>query len=301
MQPTDQILVLGAGELGTAVLENISRHGNIKDSTITVLLRSETITTTETAKRAQLDHLKSLGIHFLDGDIVHNTEAELATLFEPFGTIIGCTGMAAVPGIQVKLTRAVLAAKVPRYIPWQFGVDYDIIGPGSSQNLFSEQLEVRALLRSQTATAWIIISTGMFMSFLFEESFGVVPEDRRTVRALGSWENRVTVTCVEDIGLMTTEVVFGEAEWNRVVFVAGDTVSYGKLADVLEEVGGKEVKRIEDSVETLKGELAKDPENGIKKYRVVFAEGTGVAWDIEKTLNAERGIELQSVERWLRK
>jgi hypothetical protein len=301
MPSTEQILVLGAGELGTAVLENLARHRKINGSTIIVLLRSETINTTQAPKKAELNHLTSLGINFLAGDIVHNTEDELTNLFKPFNTIIGCTGMAAVPGIQAKLTRAVLAAKVSRYIPWQFGVDYDIIGPGSSQNLFSEQLEVRALLRSQKTTSWIIISTGMFMSFLFEESFRVVSGDRSTVRALGSWSNRVTVTSVEDIALMTAEVVFDEVEWNRVVFIAGDTISYGRLADVLEEFSGKEIKRIEDTVGALKEELASDPDNGIMKYRVVFAEGKGVAWDVEKTLNAEKGIVLQSVENWLRK
>jgi hypothetical protein len=46
--------------------------------------------------------------------------------------------------------------------------------------------------------------------------------------------------------------------------------------------------------------LAKDPANPIKKYRVVFAAGTGVSWDIGKTFNAERGIAVTSVERWAR-
>jgi hypothetical protein len=300
MSPQSRILVLGAGELGTAVLENLVHHGANKSANIEVLLRKETINTESEAKKAELDHLASLGINFLAGDIVHNTETELAELFKSFGTIIGCTGMSAVPGVQVKLTKAVLAAGVERYIPWQFGVDYDIIGPESSQNLFSEQLEVRALLRGQSATEWIVISTGMFMSFLFEEVFGVVSIDRRTVRALGSWENRVTVTSIDDIGLMTAEIVFAEKEWSRVVFIAGDTISYRRLADVLETIDGAEVTRVEDTVDVLKEGLKKDPENGIKKYRVVFAEGLGVAWDVEKTMNKEKGIVLRSVESWLR-
>jgi hypothetical protein len=301
MLPQSRILVLGAGELGTAVLGNLVRHGANKAANITVLLRKETINTQSDAKKAELNHLKSLGINFLPGDIVHNNESELAELFKDFGTVIGCTGMSAVPGVQVKLTNAVLAAGVHRYIPWQFGVDYDIIGPGSSQNLFSEQLEVRTLLKGQSATEWIIISTGMFMSFLFEEMFGVVSADRRTVRALGSWANRVTVTSVEDIGRMTAEVVFAEMEWSRVVFIAGDTVSYESLADILDTVGGGKVTRVEDTLDALKEDLKKDPENGIKKYRVVFAEGRGVAWDLEETMNKKRDIALQNVESWLRK
>lgn len=61
-----------------------------------------------------------------------------------------------------------------RDLPWQFGVHYDVIGKGSVQDLFDEQFECETLLRSQQAMEWIIVSTGMFTSFLFETSFGVV-------------------------------------------------------------------------------------------------------------------------------
>ncbi|MGF6660693.1 hypothetical protein QF000_002338 [Paraburkholderia atlantica] len=69
------------------------------------------------------------------------------------------------PGVQLKITQAALDAKVKRYFPWRFGVDYDIIGRGSAQVLFDEQLDVRDLLRAQTGTEWVIVSTGMFTSF----------------------------------------------------------------------------------------------------------------------------------------
>ena len=37
--------------------------------------------------------------------------------------------------------------------PGKFGVNYDVIGRGSAQDLFDEQLEVRDLLRSQRRRA----------------------------------------------------------------------------------------------------------------------------------------------------
>lgn len=48
----------------------------------------------------------------------------------------------------------------------------------------------------------------MFMSFSFEALFGVVSGDRGTVRALGIWENEVTVTAPGDIGVVVAEVVW---------------------------------------------------------------------------------------------
>ena len=46
------------------------------------------------------------------------------------------------------------------------------------------------------------------MSFSFEASFGVVSGDRGTVRALGSWENEVTVMVPGIIGVVGAENVW---------------------------------------------------------------------------------------------
>lgn len=108
---------------------------------------------------------KFLGIDTLTGNITNTTEPELPALFAPFDTIIACTGMTYPPGTQLILTRAILASPTRPYFPWQFGVDYDIIGRGSSQDLLSEQLCGGQPLRQQTGIDWVIVSTGLFMSF----------------------------------------------------------------------------------------------------------------------------------------
>lgn len=204
-------------------------------------------------------------------------------------------------GVQRKLARAVLQAGVKRYLPWQFGVDYDVIGRGSAQDLFDEQLDVRDLLRSQDQTEWVIVSTGMFTSFLFEPSFGVVHLGRSTVNALGSWDNAVTVTAADDIGALTTEIVFAEPRIvDQIVTIAGDTITYRQLADAVDELLDLKVRRVEWSVPELKRELAEDPDNAIRKYRVVFAEGRGVAWDKSQTFNAEHGIAVCGLHEWMR-
>lgn len=205
----------------------------------------------------------------------------------------------------MKITRAVLAAGVERYIPWQFGVDYDVIGRGSGHELFDEQLDVRHLLRSQDRTRWAIISTGMFMSFLFERVFGVVDLDRGEVCALGSWENSVTVTTVEDVGAATAEVVLGHHSDDNFsdapIYIGGDTISYERLAELVESVTGRAFKRSCLTVEGVKRELAKDPGNALKKYQLVFGNGRGVAWDLEETWNSKKGMRLVTVEEWARR
>ncbi|KAL9631997.1 MAG: hypothetical protein Q9164_005579, partial [Protoblastenia rupestris] len=151
-------LVLGAGELGTPVLHALATHPS-RDGPITVLLRPQTLSNPSPTKKAEIASLRTLGISTLAADILTSTRDELRNIFGQFHNIIGCTGMLYPAGTQLKLARAVLAAKVPRYFPWQFGVDYDIIGRSSSQNLFTEQLAVRDLLRAQDLTEWVIVST----------------------------------------------------------------------------------------------------------------------------------------------
>jgi hypothetical protein len=302
MSNNDSILVLGAGELGMAVLRSLAgRAALFPGVSLTVLVRPSTFTSQDHSKERDITELHSLGVKFLPGDLVAESMTDLSANFRGFHTVIGCTGFVAGRRIQLKLARAVLGAGVKRYFPWQFGVDYDIIGRGSAQDLFDEQLDVRDLLRSQDRTEWVIVSTGMFTSFLFEPSFGVVDLAQNTIRALGSWDTSVTVTTPNDIGALTAEIVFAEPRIvNNVVYTAGDTVTYERLADIVDSVLVRKLRRVEWSVPMLKEELSKDPNNPIKKYRLVFAQGRGVSWDVGKTFNARRGIVVCGVEQWAR-
>ena len=302
MSANKPILVLGAGELGIEILRSLAQKDFAHSSTkITVLLRPTTIDFNDPKKKDRITELRSLNISLLPGDIAHASTQELSALFAPFHTVISCTGFSAGPSTQLKLARAVLAAGVPRYFPWQFGVDYDIIGRGSAQELFDEQLDVRDLLRGQSKTEWVIVSTGMFTSFLFEPAFGVVDLERGIVNALGAVGNRVTLTTPEDIGRVTAEMVFAEEErvGNEVVHVAGDTVTYGEVAAILERVLERKMELVDWRVEALKEELRADPGNPIRKYRVVFAEGKGVAWDVGKTYNARNHVRVVGLEQWV--
>jgi hypothetical protein len=300
---SSNILVLGAGELGNAVLEALAKQAP-STTRISVLLRPSTIASTLISKQQEITGLRNLGISILPGDIATSTIPILSQLFAPYDLIISCLGFASGPGSQLKIAQVILDAGVKRYLPWQFGVDYDIIGRGSAQTLFDEQLDVRDLLRGQKGTEWIIVSTGMFTSFLFEAFFGVVDLEygngEGIVRALGGWDNKVTLTTPGDIGKLTATIMFEEPRIrNEVVFTAGETISYGEVANLVDDVLGKKVLRDVWTVDGLKEELRHDPQNFVGKYRVVFAEGKGCYWDKERTYNVKRGIEVEDVREWM--
>lgn len=296
------ILVLGAGELGLPVLRNLARVAKrVPGSTVSVLLRHSSIHIQVPEKKAEIDELRSLGIHMVAADLVNDSIDQLADVFAHFDTVIGCAGMVAGRETPMKLATAALKSGVKRYFPWQFGVDFEVIGRGSPQDLFDAQLDVRELLRAQDRTEWVIISTGMFTSFLFEPVFEVVDFENDIVNALGSLETSVTLTTPDDIGVLTAEIVFFEPRLrNEIVYLAGDTVTYGEVAELLERVLGRPFKRNVWTVPYLLQELEKDPTHHIKKYRAVFAQGRGVAWPKAGTFNERHSIQATTAEQWAR-
>lgn len=296
------ILVLGAGELGLPVLRNLARVAKRSPgSTISVLLRASTIDSQVQAKKAEIDELRSLGVQMVAADLVNDSIDQLAEVFAPFDTVIGCAGMVAGRETPMKLATAALKSGIKRYFPWQFGVDFEVIGRGSPQDLFDAQLDVRELLRAQDKTEWVIISTGMFTSFLFEPVFEVVDFDNDTVNALGSLDTGVTLTTPDDIGKLTAEIVFFEPRFrNEIVYLSGDTLTYEQVAGLLERVLGRPFKRNVWTVPHLMEELEKDPTHHITKYRAVFAQGRGVAWPKAGTFNEQRAIQVTTAEQWAR-
>lgn len=284
-------LVIGAGELGLSMLHALTAHPAVQNGSVSVLLRPGS---------AAPDTLRQRGVHIVHADLAGDTEDALAAVFANYATVICCTGFVAGPGTQRKITSAVLKAGVDRYVPWQFGVDYDVVGRGSGQEVFDEQSDVRDLLRAQSRTHWVIVSTGMFTSFLFEPAFGVVDLENARVHALGSWDHRLTVTTPEDIGRLTVAILMHAPRIDdQVVFVAGDTVTYRELADKVEQHVQKPVQRVLWDMDTLRLEVARHPDDGMRKYHLAFARPTGVAWDTSSTFNVEQGLEVMDVAAWL--
>lgn len=296
----ENILVLGAGELGMAVLRGLAgRRGPAEPPRLSVLLRPAPSEPADPRRDQRGSALAALGVDVVEADLAADPAEALAELFRGFSTIICCTGFVAGRGTQRKITGAVLAAGTPRFVPWQFGVDYDAIGRGSGQDVWDEQLDVRDMLRGQKRTRWTIISTGIFTSFLFDPAFGVVDLKRPAVSALGNWDNRVTVTTPDDIGRLTAAVLAAEPPVEGISFVAGDTLSYADLADAIEARLGRSLERRRWTVAELTRDLAAHPVDDYRKYRLAFARDRGVAWDKKTSFNARHGIAVTDVGGWL--
>lgn len=298
----EHMLVLGAGQLGMAVLRELAPRRQNAETPLTVLISPKSPSSPNALDEQSRAELIGLGAELLPFDLSACTTEELTSLFRRFRTVISCTGFVAGPGTQMKLTRAALAAGVHRYFPWQFGVDYDVVGKGSGQPVFDEQYDVRRLLRSQNRTEWVIVSTGMFTSFLFEPTFGVVDFNTRTVRGLGTWDTKVTVTTPADIGRLTTEILLEQPRIaNQIVYIASDTLSYATLADIVEGTTQREFKRELLTHARLNDALARHPEDVMARYRTAFARGDGMWWDKALTYNESRSLPTTDTKTWLKR
>ena len=109
----------------------------------------------------------------------------------------------------------------------------------------------------------------------------------------------LTITSPVDIGILTAEIALVHPDIRGVVYTSGDTISMRRLADVVENAAGKKVTRVLKTVPELKSELAENPSDAMRKYRVVFGEGKGVAWSKNDSFNGVHGIETESVEAWV--
>lgn len=291
-------LVLGAGELGMAVLRELARvraEGRI--GPVSVLLRPN-----DGPERDRDAEVAALGIGIVEIDLASVNADDLAAMFKPFSQVICCTGFVGGAGTQQRITDAALRAGVDHYVPWQFGVDYDVVGRGSGQEVWDEQLDVRDLLRAQDRVRWTIVSTGIFTNFVFLPGFGVVDLERMRVTALGDWDHRLTATTPEDIGRLTALVAADRHSFaDQVVHVAGDTFTYRELADTVEEVLARPVARTLAARDTLMADAARRPEDAMAKYRLAFARPDGVAWPVADTLNARAGMAMEDLATWLRR
>ncbi|KIA75551.1 NmrA-like family protein [Aspergillus ustus] len=304
MSSISSILVLGAGELGTYVLHSLAQHPlRSQTTTISVLLRESSINSNDESKAMRLVALRNLGITFTSGDLVQDSEDELSSTFRNFDVVICCTGYMAASGLQLKISRAVLSAGVPFYVPWQFGMDYEAIGRGYQQYMFDEQLNVRDLLRAQTGsnnTRWVALSTGLFSSVIFPPIGGLVDMEKRVVYGVGDWNRQFSTTTPEDIGKFTAELVLGPERdtlfaVNGPVYVAGDTVSYNDVAHIVEDVAGQSFTRrlltLEETEHDMNTELT-----AARICRNVLARGRGALFQDTDLWTPSAGLKVSSLD-----
>lgn len=129
----EKVLVLGAGQLGAAVLQHLLPAVTQREGTVCVIVSPSAWDEQGQLRASTHQKYVDAGAKLIPLDIAACTTDSLKDQFKEFDTVINCMGFVAGAGTQIKITRAVLEAGVNRYFPWQFGVNYDVVGKGSGQ------------------------------------------------------------------------------------------------------------------------------------------------------------------------
>ena len=114
------ILVIGAGELGCAVLFHLAHHPGREGTTVSALMRPSSINSKDPSKSKINAELQAMDVKLVPGDLQEDSIEQLAKTFGSYHTVISCSGMGAPPGTQTKVAKAALASGCRRYFPWQY-------------------------------------------------------------------------------------------------------------------------------------------------------------------------------------
>ncbi|STS10573.1 Uncharacterised protein [Ewingella americana] len=110
----------------------------------------------------------------------------------------------------------------------------------------------------------------------------------------------LTLTTPEDIGLLTAAIFFHQPTLaNQVVYIAGDTVTYRQITEILSEHYGREFVLQVEEIASLRAKTQATPEDVSAAYSLAFARADGVSWDKAQTFNARHGIVVTDVKGWL--
>ncbi len=239
-----QIIVVagGTGNLGGRIINALLEKG----AEVRVLVRS-------TSDLEKLSHLEQIGAKVLSVDMTN--EKEIAT---------ACSGarcvVSALAGLQdvvidaqkVLLNGAILA-KVPRFIPSDYSLDFTKFTDGENRNLdlrraFHQYLDA-------TSIAATTIFNGAFMDMLTNE-IPMIIFKKRLVLYWGNADHKMGFTTVDDTARFTANVAL-DSTTPRYLRIAGDQISPREISEVMHKLSGQKFRLLRTGGLGLLGVLIK--------------------------------------------
>lgn len=137
---------------------------------------------------------------------------------------------------QGQLLDAAVAAKVSRFIPSDFSLDFTKTKPGSNRNLDLRREFHPVLERS--GIAWTSILNGAFMDLLASE-MSLVDRKKRKVVYVGNADQKIDFTTMADTAAYTAAVAADPNPTPKFLRIAGDVLTANELAAVAARADGK--------------------------------------------------------------
>ncbi|KAJ5375265.1 hypothetical protein N7517_007271 [Penicillium concentricum] len=141
--------------------------------------------------------------------------------------------------VQSKLLEASVAAKVPRFIPSDFSLDFTKTKPGSNRNL-----DLRREFHAQLKTSgikWTSILNGGFMDLLVGDS-SMINHKSRKVAYIGQTTQLLDFTTMVDTAAYTAAVAVDPNPAPNFLRIASDTVNVNDIAQAQTNIEGVQYK-----------------------------------------------------------
>lgn len=215
------------GHLGSLIVLNLCK----KDVAVKALVRPGT-----SSSRTQ--NLREAGAQITEVDMT-----DVAALTEALqGAMTVVSALQGLKNIiidaQGALLEAAVAAKVRRFIPSDFALDFTKTTPGTNRNLdlrrqFHAKLDASGI-------EWTSVLNGAFMDVIIGRQMPLINDSWHLITHFGSVDQKLDVTTVPDVAAYTAAVAVDPNPTPKFLRIAGDTFSAKDLADVMTRLRGEQ-------------------------------------------------------------
>lgn len=219
------VAVAGAtGQLGRVIATNL-RQRNVQ---VKALVRPGTAP-------ARTEALRAAGVTVAEADL-GDVAALTKTMQGATCVVSALNGLQdTMHGTQGALLDAAVAARVPRFIPSDYSLDFTKTRPGSNRNLDLRR-EFHARL-DESGIAWTSVLNGGFMDLLGGGA-PLINDSLKRVLYWGSDAQKLNFTTIADTAAYTAAVAADPNPTPRFLRIAGDTFSARELAEIVSRVRG---------------------------------------------------------------
>ncbi len=251
------IAVAGAtGSLGGRIVSELRARG----AAVTALVRSGT-------PPDKLAGLEGAGAKVAQVDM--GSVAEIAKACSGAACLVSAVqGLRdVIVDLQTKLLEGAVAARVGRFIPSDFSIDFNKLQPGSNRNLDLRREFHQKLDRAPVAATSIF--NGAFGELLTSR-MPLLDLAGRRVTYWGSADQKLDFTTMDDTAAFTAAVATDETA-PRILRIAGDQISARELAALAGELRKEtfalvRLGNVENLAEIIKRERAADPTSEAKPF-----------------------------------
>ncbi|KAK9426899.1 putative pinoresinol-lariciresinol reductase 3 [Lipomyces doorenjongii] len=219
------IIIAGAtGQLGSMIAAEL----RARNKAVKALVRPGTAS-------SRTEKLRSAGVAIIEAEL-NDVPALTRELAGASCVVSALSGLRTVIlEAQTALLDATVAAKVPRFIPSDFSLDFTKTKLGSNRNLDLRR-EFHARL-DESGIAWTSVLNGGFTELLLG-AMPIINHRLRSVMYVGSAEQKIDFTTIPDVAAFTAAVAADPNPTPRVLRCAGDEVSTKDIAAIMSRVKG---------------------------------------------------------------